>query len=58
VLYPEYGFKQHAGYGTKAHLEGILEHGITQWHRSTYGRCKEARLNPVLQDTLVITTEN
>jgi len=60
--YPElsrrYNLDKNMGYGTKAHLEGILEYGITQWHRSTYGRCKEARLNPVLQDTLVITTEN
>jgi len=50
--YPElsrrYNLDKNMGYGTKAHLEGILEHGITQWHRSTYGRCKEARLNPVV----------
>ena len=60
--YPElsrrYNLYKNMGYGTKAHLEGLLEHGITQWHRRTYGRCKEARLNPVVQDTLVITTEN
>lgn len=49
--YPElndkYGLEKNQGYGTKKHLEGILEHGVTQWHRKTYGRCKEARLHPV-----------
>jgi ribonuclease HII len=35
------------GYGTKAHLDGIVEHGITQWHRKTYGRCKEAAVSYV-----------
>jgi ribonuclease HII len=33
------------GYGTKRHLDGILEHGISQWHRQTYGRCKVATMN-------------
>jgi ribonuclease HII len=49
--YPElsrrYNLDKNMGYGTKAHLEGILEHGITQWHRTTYGRCKDARVSPV-----------
>ncbi|MDK6856784.1 ribonuclease HII, partial [Aerococcus sp. UMB7533] len=25
--YPHYGFEQNAGYGTKAHLEALAEHG-------------------------------
>jgi ribonuclease HII len=34
------------GYGTKKHLEGIREHGITQWHRRTFGEaCKNAIKN-------------
>lgn len=49
--YPElndkYSLEKNQGYGTKKHMEGILEHGVTQWHRKTYGRCKEATLNPV-----------
>ena len=32
----------------KQHLEGILEHGITQYHRKSYGRCKDAPLNMYL----------
>ena len=41
----KYGLAKNMGYGTKNHLDGILEHGISQWHRKTYGRCKEAKLN-------------
>jgi len=37
-----YAIDKNMGYGTKKHLEGILQHGISQWHRKTYGRCKDA----------------
>jgi ribonuclease HII len=46
-LNERYGLETNQGYGTKKHLDGILEHGITQWHRQTYGRCKEAYRNPI-----------
>ena len=50
--YPEldarYHLNKNQGYGTKHHLEGILEHGITQWHRKTYGRCKGTDLNIII----------
>ena len=29
------------GYGTKLHLDGIKEYGISKWHRKTYGICKD-----------------
>lgn len=49
--YPElvtrYGLDTNVGYGTKKHLEGIIKHGITQWHRKTYARCKEANYSPL-----------
>jgi ribonuclease HII len=33
------------GYATKAHLEGIQKHGISQWHRRTFGvNCRNAAL--------------
>ena len=35
-----YGLNKNKGYGTKAHLDGIKNHGISQWHRKTYGICK------------------
>ena len=34
--YPEYSFEKHKGYGTKAHVEAILEHGYTPEHRQSF----------------------
>ena len=34
--YPEYGFKAHKGYGTKAHYEAIEKYGILPIHRKTF----------------------
>ncbi len=34
--YPEYGFENHSGYGTKAHYEAIKKHGATPQHRKTF----------------------
>lgn len=34
--YPEYGFAQHAGYGTKDHVQAIHLHGPTPIHRRTF----------------------
>ena len=42
-----YRIDKNMGYGTKAHLDGILKHGVTQWHRMTYNRCSSATLNPI-----------
>ncbi len=39
-LYPEYGFKDHKGYGTKQHLEAIDSKGPTPIHRMSFGRLK------------------
>lgn len=35
-LYPEYGFAKHKGYGTKAHLDAIREHGMCPIHRRSF----------------------
>ena len=40
-LEEHYGIASNKGYGAKRHMEGIKEHGITKWHRKTYGICKE-----------------
>jgi ribonuclease HII len=46
VLTERYNLDKNVGYGTKAHMEGIQEYGITQWHRKTFGQiCKNARMN-------------
>jgi ribonuclease HII len=34
--YPEYGFKAHKGYGTKAHLEALKKHGPCPFHRRSF----------------------
>lgn len=34
--YPEYGFKNHNGYGTKEHFEAINKHGICPAHRKNW----------------------
>ena len=36
ALYPEYGFAGHKGYGTKAHIEAIREHGPCPIHRRSF----------------------
>lgn len=35
-VYPQYGFKQHKGYGTAAHIAIIKEQGICPLHRLTF----------------------
>jgi ribonuclease HII len=47
LLCERYSIHSNMGYGTKAHLEGILEHGITQWHRVSYARCKGSPYQPI-----------
>ncbi len=41
IDYPEYGFAQHKGYGTKAHIEAIKKHGLSELHRRSY--CKNIK---------------
>ena len=48
ALVDRYGLDTNMGYGTAKHLAGIREHGITQWHRRSFGdACRVAALNPV-----------
>ena len=39
-LKEKYGIHKNKGYGTKEHLVGISNQGISKWHRKTYGICK------------------
>lgn len=34
--YPHYAFEKNKGYGTKAHIDGIKEHGLCPIHRKTF----------------------
>jgi ribonuclease HII len=36
LIHPEYGFERHVGYGTKAHYEAIVAHGMTEEHRRSF----------------------
>lgn len=42
--YPElidkYDLQNNKGYGTKKHIDGIKKYGITEWHRKSFGLCK------------------
>ena len=38
-LVEKYSLDTNKGYGSKKHLDGIKEHGITVWHRRTFGIC-------------------
>ena len=49
-LSQRYHLEKNMGYGTKHHLDGILQYGISQWHRRTYGRCKDATYSPVSEE--------
>jgi len=39
--YPEYGFAQHKGYPTKAHLAMLIEHGPCPQHRRSFAPVKK-----------------
>ena len=39
-LIENYGIDSNKGYGAKRHIDGIKEHGITIWHRRSFGICK------------------
>lgn len=43
-IYPEYGFGRHKGYGTKLHIDAILEHGATPLHRRSFLKNIAARV--------------
>ena len=39
-LITKYDLLKNKGYGTKKHMDGIKEHGISPFHRRTFGICK------------------
>jgi ribonuclease HII len=38
-LIEKYSLNTNKGYGSKKHIDGIKEHGITMWHRRSFGIC-------------------
>lgn len=45
--YPEWGFAQHKGYGTPAHLAAIAHHGLSPLHRRSFAPCKPCHCSQV-----------
>src|SRR5260370_31993771 len=39
--YPAYGFAQHKGYGTEAHLVALHRHGASPHHRRSFAPVRE-----------------
>lgn len=39
--YPHYGWNENKGYATRHHRNSIKEHGLTPYHRKTFGICNE-----------------
>ena len=39
-LNEHYGILKNKGYGTKIHMDGIKQHGITPFHRKSFGICR------------------
>ena len=39
-LNENYGIATNKGYGSKKHIQGIKKFGISEWHRKTFGICK------------------
>ena len=44
VLYPQYEYANHKGYGTKRHLELMEKYGLNDLYRMSYRPCREIRL--------------
>jgi ribonuclease HII len=40
-LKERYSLDSNKGYGSKKHIDGIKEYGITVWHRRSFGICKD-----------------
>jgi ribonuclease HII len=50
ILVEHYSIDSNKGYGAKKHIDGIKEHGITIWHRRTFGICSTSTFeNPLLK---------
>lgn len=47
LLVERYSMDTNMGYGTAEHMRGIAEHGISQWHRKTYGVCQTTEQHDV-----------
>jgi len=42
VQYPQYGFARHKGYGTRAHIEALRQHGPCDAHRKSFAPIRKS----------------
>lgn len=49
-LYPQYGFKNHKGYVTQAHLEAIEKYGVCKIHRRSFAPIKRQLMKQLTLD--------
>ncbi|MBP1968119.1 ribonuclease HII [Virgibacillus natechei] len=40
--YPNYGFNSNVGYGTKHHIDSLMEHGVSPYHRRSFAPVRNA----------------
>ncbi|MEM7618733.1 MAG: ribonuclease HII [Pseudomonadota bacterium] len=52
--FPHYGWDTNSGYGTKVHMQGLAEYGLTPHHRLSFAPCaalvKKAQINRIDTD--------
>ena len=44
-----YNIESNKGYGSKQHMSGIKLHGISPWHRKSFGICKKTKVNKIFK---------
>jgi ribonuclease HII len=50
-VYPQYGWNENKGYGTVYHRQSIRTHGLSPYHRRTFGICKgEEATEEIIED--------
>jgi ribonuclease HII len=55
--YPHYGWDGNVGYPTKAHIEGISLHGITEHHRKSFGPVRDYLLTQEARNSAVFESK-
>ena len=53
VEHPHYNWHENKGYGTPTHRNMIKEHGLSPYHRKTFGICKDMDLVTDTQEELL-----
>jgi ribonuclease HII len=51
--YPGYGWEHNVGYGTRRHLQGLRELGLTPFHRTGFVTVRSFLLQPTTLDDLI-----